>query len=365
MPIKCATHTAFVYDRGGQRQLVALEPLYRVKWERRRDDMSTATAFLSTPSEECAKQLALLESGRMELVIFRGTERVWEGPITRIAYKGSTVEIIAHDVMHYVNRTAMRAEYDNRFPNADYVLERVKRILNTELARKEALDPPINVLPYIQYLYAVPRTDSRTAAHTQKMQSTVFAHIDAYAARGGLDYTVVGRRILFWDVHQPIGQTAMVTADDFLDDPVITQYGMELATQIYITDGEGNYGQYGAVDPYYGEWEMVQDAYDENTSGPDDDPNPTVTEMTSQASRIWAQTKRPPLVVRIPDNTSLNPNGVLSISDLVPGVWVPLSAKLPGRTVSQLQKLDNMSVEESAEVKETIQVTFSPAPIGD
>lgn len=344
--------------------MIALTPLARVKWERRRDDISTATAYVSTPSKECAEQLALLEAGRMELVIFRGTERVWEGPITRVAYKGETVEIVAHDVMHYVNRTAMSGEYNNKYPNTTYVLDRVKRIMDTELARKEALDPPINVLAHAKYLYAVPRTDSRTAAHTQKMQSTIFAHIDAYAARGGLDYTVVGRSILFWDVHQPIGQTPMVTADDFMADPIITQYGMELATKVYITDGKGHYGQHGGNDAYYGEWEMVQDAYDENTSGPDDDPDPTVSEMNSQASRIWSQTRVPPLVVRIPDNTTLNPNGVLSITDLVPGVWVPLSAKLPGRTVSQMQKLDNMSVEESAEVDETIQVTFSPAPSG-
>lgn len=363
MALACATHTAFVYDRGGFRQMIALTPLYRVKWERRRDDISTATVFLSTPGEKCAAQLALLEAGRHELVIFRGTERVWEGPITRVAYKGATVEIIAADVMQYVHRTAMRGEYNNKYPNTGYVIDRVKRILDTELARKEALNPAINVLPYIQYLYATPRTDSRTAAHTYPMQSTVFEHIDSYAARGGLDYTVVGRRILFWDVHQPIGQTPTVTEDDFLGDVIITQYGAELATQVYITDGKGHWGQYGAVDPYYGEWEMVQDAYDENTSGPDDDPNPTVGEMNSQASRVWSQTKRPPIVARVPDNTTLNPDGVLSISDLVPGVYVPLTAKLPGRTVSQLQKLDSMSVEESADSDEVIQVVLSPAPL--
>ena len=363
MPLKCATHTAFVYDRGGFRQLIALTPLFRVKWERRRDDISTATVWLSTPGKKCAAQLAMLEAGRHELVIFRGTERVWEGPITRVAYRGASVEIVAADVMHYVKRTAMRAEYNNKFPNATYVLDRAKRIMDAELARKEALDPPVNILAHTKYLYALPRTDSRTAAHTYPMQSTVFEHLDSYAARGGLDYTVVGRSILFWDVHEPIGQTATVTADDFLGDPIITQYGAELASQVYITDGKGHYGQYGAVDPYYGEWEMVQEAYDENTAGPDDDPNPTVGEMNSQASRIWAQTKRPPLVVRIPDNTSLNPAGVLSISDLVPGVHIPLSAELPGRTVSQLQKLDNMSVEESAEMDEVIQVTLSPAPL--
>lgn len=372
MALSCEQHTAFIYDRGGWRQLIAIEPLTRVRWGRTRDDISTADVYVATPGRKCAEQLGMIEAGRVELVIFRGAVRVWEGPVTRVGYKGSSVQITAHDVMHYVNRTAMRGEYDSRYPNVEFVLDRIERILNTELARKEALDPPINVLSHIQYLYSTPRTDAKTAARTLPYEQTVFNHIDAYAARGGLDYTVVGRRILFWDVHQPIGQTPQVTAEDFLGDPIITQYGMELATRVYVTDGKGHTGTAGAVDPYYGEWEMVQDAYDETTGGPDDTPNdpqdpgsgPTVAEMDSQAARIWSQTKRPPIVVRIPDNTSLNPAGVLSIEDLVPGVWVPLAAALPGRTVSQMQKLDSMTVEETADSDEVIQVTLSPAPLG-
>jgi hypothetical protein len=343
--------------------MIELAPLQRVKWERRRDDISTASVYLSTPGKKCAEQLGMIEAGRHELVIFRGTERVWEGPVSRVAYKGQTVEIAANDVMYYVNRTAMRAEYDNRYPNTGYTIDRVQTIMDTEVARKEALDPPYNILPNVQYLYTTPRTDSRTAAHTLPYEMTVFAHIDNFAARGGLDYTVVGRSILFWDVHEPIGQTPMVTADDFLGDLVITQYGAELGTQIYVSDGKGHHGSYGAVDSYYGEWEWVQQAYDENTGSAATSTDPTVGEMNSQASRIWSQSKRPPLVARVPDNTTLNPAGVLSVADLVPGVWVPLTVDVPGRTVSQVQKLDNMTVEESAGVGEVITVTLSPAPI--
>ena len=57
----------------------------------------------------------------------------------------------------------------------------------------------------------------------------------------------------------------------------------------------------------------------------------------------------------------INPNGVLDISSLVPGVHIPLNAKLPGRSVTQMQKLDSMHVEETPENGETIQITMSPA----
>lgn len=363
MALSCSKHTAYLYDRGGRRKLAALDDLSRVKWERRRDDPSTATVYVGSPGIECQKALGLAEAGRVELVIFRGTERVWEGPITRISYRGNSVEIEARDVMVYVVRTIMRGEYDNRYPNTSTVLARVDRILTAELARKEALDPPINVLQYIEYIYATEgeAEDARTTARTLPYEMTVFEHIDSYAARGGIDYTVVGRRILFFDVHQRIGQTPMVTADDFLGDPIITQYGMELATYVAHTDGKGHWGDAGGVDPYYGEWEMLHQAYDEDAQGANPADPPSVAELESQAARTYRQGSKPPLVVRIPDNTSLNPNGVLTIADLVPGVWIPLSASLPGRTVSQMQKLDSMTVEETADKGEEIKVTLSPA----
>lgn len=364
MALSCEMHTAYLYDRGGRKRLASLDDLSRVKWERRRDDPSTATVYIGTPGIECQKALGLAEAGRTELVIFRGKHRVWEGPIMRISYRGASVELEARDVMVYVVRTIMKGQYNNRHPNTSTVLARIERILRAELARKEALDPPINVLPYMQFIKATPgqAEDARTTAKTLPYEMTVFEHIDNYAARGGLDYTVVGRRVLFFDVHQKIGQTAMVTADDFIGDPVITQYGMELATYVAHTDGKGNWGDHGGTDPYYGLWEVLHQAYDEDGTDPQkpQDP-PTTAELEDQAKRTHIQGSKPPLVVRIPDNTRLNPNGVLTITDLVPGVWIPLSASLPGRTVSQMQKLDSMTVEETAENGEEIKVTLSPA----
>lgn len=353
-------HTAYIYDRGGQHKIGLLGPLTRIRWERRRDDVSSATVYMATPTLACASMMGMVHAGRHEMVIYRGNHRVWEGPIVRIGYKGSSIEIEAHDVMHYAVRTTMRNEYDDRYPNNGLVLDRIDRILTAELARKEALDPPINVLDHVQYIYATPPvTDAGTAAHTMPYQYTVFKHVDDYAARGGVDYTVVGRAMIFFDVNTPLGRAPAASADDFIGQPIITEYGMELGNLVAMTDGKGNYGEAGAVDPYYGEWELLFQAYDEQTAQPGSTA-PSVAELTSQAVRSQKQSKLPPMVLRIPDNTRLNPNGVLQIEHLVPGIHIPFSAELPGRSLSQMQKLDNMSVEET-EDGETIKVTLSPA----
>lgn len=367
MTLACTHHTASIFDRGGERKLGDLTGLTRVKWERRRDEISTGQVWISSASDECADLIDMAEAARCELVIFAGGERVWEGPITRTTQQGNSYELDARDIVHYLNRTTIRNEYDSRYPNIEYVIDRMKRILVAEVSRKEALDPPVNILEHIRYLHkAVDRTDARTAAHTYPYEMSVYEHLDTYAARGGLDYTVVGRSLILFDVHDPIGQTAMVTEDDFLSPPIVTKYGMEVATIVTITDGKGHHGTVGAPDPYYGEWEVVHQAYDENESSTVTDANGeivgvSVEEMESQARRIHSQSRQLPTVVRVPDNTGLNPNGKLQPNFLVPGVWVPLSTRVSGQTLTQMQKLDSMTVEE-VEAKTTVQVVLSPVP---
>lgn len=369
MPLSCKTHSAMLFDRGGITPLGSLGPLTNVEWERKRDDVSEGQVFVARMSEECVDTVDRAAAGRSELVIYRGQERVWEGPITHLARKGSAVEITARDVTHYVHRTIMRAEYDNSFPNVVTAIQRVDRILRAEMARKEAQDPPVNVIPYLT-LHETP-DDARTTSHTLPFEATVFAHMDQLAARGGMDYVVVGRALHLFDVDTPLGRTNVVTAADFIGDPIVTEYGMELATFSAITDGLGNAGTAGGADPYYGLVEILDFAYDEDSGEPVEDPNDpnggttvTVEEMTSQAERVLRGKNPVPVVVRVPDGSTLNPNGTLSIKDLVPGVWVPLQANLSGRSITQMQKLDYMKVTETPDGEE-IKVTLSPAPQPD
>lgn len=364
MALHCEKHTAFLYDRGGMRRLGSLGNIDRVKWERIRDDISSGSVRIATRGPDCDRTLGLATAGRSELVVYRGGIRVWEGPVTHIAYQGTSVEITARDVTHYIYRTMMTKEYNNRYPNIGRATDRVHRIIMDELVRMEAQSPPINVRQHVVLHSTV--DDAKTSARTLPYQMTVFEHMDTLAARGGIDYTVIGRALHIWDTHEALGRTGIVTETDFLDNVVITEYGMELATVSAVTDGKGRVGIAGAADPFFGLVEVLDTAYDESSGedwdeGAEQPEPPSVAEMRSQAQRILAGRNPVPVVVRVPDNASLNPNGILTIEDLVPGVFIPLQADLPGRSLSQMQKLDRMTVEETKD-GETISVVMSPAP---
>lgn len=357
MALGCTLHTAFIYDRGGERRLFQIDLPSSVQWERLRDDISSATVIIRDPSKNCQRNMTTVHPNRHELVIFRGEDRVWEGPISRMAYHRTHIEVEARDVMHYAYRTVMRSGYDNSGVNTDTTIGRSIDVLG-ELARKEALVPPINVLPYVT-AYTTPN-DSKTTRKTAPYHSTVYQDIDSMAHRAGMDYVTVGRRILFFDTHTIWAKTPQVTEADFLGDIIVTFYGMEHATHATVTSSEDVYGTTGTNDPFYGEWEILDGAYDETGTVA-----PTQAALHSQAVRNLDGRNPVPLHVRVPDNSQLNPNGVLSIEHLVPGIRIPLRATLLSLEVAQMQKLDRVLVTEDGQKGEAITITMSPASKND
>ena len=363
-PLGCENHRAYVYDRGGGRRIGEITGFTSIRWSRVRDDISSATLFHFVPGKDCATLLRDTEPGRHELVVFRGGHRVWEGPITRLAVTRDTAEVEAHDVLWWATRTIMRSAHSNAYPHTAAVTDRAAQIILTEMDRKEAQDPPINVLPFLDV-----RTNddtARTTRSTLPYQKYVWEEMDEMAAKAGLDYTVIGRRIVLWDTHDSIGQTQQMTESDFLDDVTLTGYGMELCTYSAVTDNNGNWGAWGAganeADAnFYGEIELLASAYGEAASAADA-PAPTTAEMISQAKRNLAGRYPTPTIVRVPDGSGLNPSCVaLTFDHLVPGVAIPVFMARSIRPMRQLQKLDQVVIEEDAD-GERVSVTMSPFP---
>lgn len=351
----CETHTAYVYDRGGTRRIAQINGLTSLSWERVADDISFCDITVVNPDPACASVLDSMEAGRHEIVVYRGSSRVWEGPLTLMTYTRDSVAIQARDVMHYAYRLAQSRDYDNRYPNIGTVVGRAFLELTTELNRREVEDPPINVVPFLRQIAR--SDDAGTSRWTTIYQKTVFDDVDDMAANSGLDYVVVGRSIILHDTNTALGKTPTLTDGDIIGDIIVTMYGMEMGTFAAVTGADGAYGVYGGTDAYYGRVEIVDDAYDEE-AGSD---APTQEELNSQAQRNLSGRLPTPMEVRIPDGSRLSPSSPLVVEDLVPGVLVPLRATLTARKFSQMQKLRKLKVVEDSS-GEQILLTLVPAP---
>lgn len=372
-PLGCGVNKVYIYERGGQKLIGEITPVTTLQWTRKRDDISTCNVSTNGFGWDCGQRLAALRCMQHELVVFRDGVRVWEGPITRIGYHVDHVEIEAKDVMMYLYRRILRNGYNDSYEEINgvrvggglSVVTRATQIIVDALA----YDNP-NMIEYLTTLAT--SSDALQGRVVPSYSCTAWEAVDDLAASAGLDYVTVGRRIILWDTHKQIGLLPEMRDGDFSDPPIVTEYGMNLANYFAVTNGTGAWGAVRAndggmeTDPrnplfgkpkHYGWVEQLSSSYTENAD------EATVTELTDQADRNIANRWPSPLVVRVPDNTTLNPEVALDINQLVPGVWIPLRSVATLRQVAQDQKLDSVTVSQD-ESGEKIQVVLSPRPVG-
>jgi hypothetical protein len=365
----CGTHRVEIYRRGGTERVGTLSQVSHVDWSRVRDDISTAQIEVSGWDIDCGNLLARLQTWAYEVVIFRTngytTDRVWEGPITLLTYENDKVTIDAKDVMGYLYRRLIKQKMtDSGTGNGTTVVDRARRVIQNCLAP----DDP-NLLAYLQIL---PREDDAMQYRSTPAYSrTGFEEVDDMAANAGLDYTAVGRSILLWGTKHRIGTLPELRDKDLGASPIVSEYGMSMANVYSVSDGNGVHGEatrgidpVSGNDPNYGLVEMLSstwasDSESETGTYTQAGLETVIKSFESFAERSISDRYPPPVVVRIPDNTTLNPETVLSIQQLVPGVVIPLRSTSTLRTVADNQKLDKVAVVEEAG-KETVSITLSP-----
>lgn len=374
-PTDTSDYAVYLYDRGGRQRLGQFVDLSQVTWDRRRDDISQAQITMSSTAAVGPNLSVLNRMGvmRSELVIFRGDQRVWEGPITFAAFHRQSVVIQAKDVFWYAARCRMQNAYSNAYPNLIYAVERAAGVMTAEMVRQETpvyaadgsvLVPPINVLPYLKTY--VEDGDARTTVVTSAYSGYVWNHVDDLAHTGGIDYTVIGRAIHLWDTSRAaLGRLRTVTAEDFLGDPYIGYYGSELATSYSVSDGTGGFGTVDADQTYYGAIEQLAAAYGTGgaTAGTDSTAAPVsipVADLVDQATRGITGRDPVPVALNVSANSQIDVSRPgLGFDVLVPGVFVPVNAVFSGRTFTQLQKLSTVSVTWSP-TGEIVTVTMDP-----
>jgi len=369
-----SNHRVSIKDRGGSRHVENLVDIGSIEWGRKRDSKSSAQFTLN--GRACEEQADIVRAvaaatGRYEVVIHRGTDRVWEGPLRRVETVRDNAIFLATDVKEYIDHTSLTKAWPNSDGGGPTLMgERIEQMLTYELTepytmltnsgavevpRWEALDPPINVLPF---LVVYPGT-VLTRSSTEEFEMKLGEHIDNLVD-GGMDFTVVGRRMIFWDSALSIGQTRMLTDADFLGDIRVIRDASQhwdishLSASQSNEDTERGVGHAGVPSAYYGVWENIVSMQSEE--GTDE---PTQTELNSQAQRDITHRTPVPLEVRVPDGVGIRLTDDLTIQHLVPGVVMPVTTAKNIQVVTQPQRLDELKVVETAQ-GEVITVTLSP-----
>lgn len=365
----CGTHRVEFYRRGGKVKVGEARDLSYVKWARVRDDITTAKVVISGWSDSEGEMLRNLKTWAHEIKVWRdngfSNKPVWEGPITLLTYTDTDLTIQARDVGVYPYRRIIKQVMNDSGKSitaGDTVTRRAVRVLQNVMAP----DDP-NVLAYLTLIEQ--DDDAKQYRSLPAYSRTAYEEIDDMAANAGLDYTVVGRRIIVWGTKHRIGTLPEFRDKDLGNKPIVSEYGMSASNVYAVSDGNGTYGEADRLndtntDPIYGLIEVLSSTWASDSESEEgtytQEGLTTIREsFASAAERSIADKYPPPVVVRVPDNTRLHPDTVVDINQLVPGVIIPLRSTATLRHVIASQKLDAVNVVEQNGV-ETITITMSP-----
>lgn len=253
--MSCVTgHRVAIFDRGGARHLFSLVDLTSVTWSRALSSPGATTVVLQ--GSACRDQARVLEQVRLlcrraEMVVFRGSERVFEGPLEEVDLTGDRATLIAFDVTRYPAYRNLTRDWPSVAGGGPLgMIERAQQIISYELGTDypmevgsrdshrtvmvpawENVDPPANVLPHLVVYGSETLT---TTSSTLASEMTVLEHIQNLAD-SGLGWTTVGRSWVLWDRAYALGKTRKITDADLRGDARVIYSGAELALISHVS----------------------------------------------------------------------------------------------------------------------------------
>ena len=334
-------YRATIADRDGQ-TVMELD-FVRLDWQRVLDAVSVAHVVVPP---NCCGKLKDVWPWRHELHISRAGEQVWEGPIMVQANCRSGIVIEARDVLQWGQR---RVIHNDHCWDPACLGNPIGSVQAAEALIRDgyAPDDP-RVLPHLTVVAgAIGVVSGRVYKANSKYVLTALHDL----AKGSLDFTVVGRRIILMEEGQSIGRTSLLTCEHFGGDICTTTDGYATATRAVVTGDKdtGVMGSFGGVDPYFGLIEVLQE----------DEQITSSATATDQARGIVNGANPPPLLVQPPEDNGMSPEAPVCMKDLVPGVTVPVAMACTCRTAGQDMRLSKLNVKVDA-TGETVAPLLTP-----
>jgi hypothetical protein len=275
-------------------------------------------------------------------------------------YEREKVSMYAEDILWVAKNTALEVGYNKKYPNIAKGGWVMNWLLKDQTFAKHG--DPWKMVPHIHWVTG--SDDPSTSSAVKAWSMSTWEDFDKYAEDRGMDYTVVGRDIYFWDTHLKWRTLAHDLIGDYLlGDMAVVEYGNEFATRVIVTNGNGYASQ--AVAPSwaiskYGYIDHVESSYNEAAANE----VPTAEEKKGwqeQAQSNLDLSFPAPVRIRVSDNSQLSPDAPFTMDDLIAGSWVHVVVDDLCRTLDQWHKLEHVNVHEESG-KEAVTITTMAAP---
>lgn len=342
-------NVASIYTRDGRSELLSIDGVSDLSWGRTQGAFSEASvSVLARLTPDCWSSLGDVHAWAHSLVIHRDDERVWEGPLRNVSLSAGKVDLVAGDVSAWLTRRRIRLKRKTGDTEVSVLSE-----AQTVLSRAFGPDDP-NVLTYVQ---TIPDSSAPTTARDVDANSGYYYDDLGSLVGAGLQWTVVGRRIVLFTDNVFLGQTEVLVPElHTTADVILAESGDDLATAVTAANEkvEGTayatgLGSVAGVSDFYGLHDMLTENLDRKKAAG----------LQKVAARAARHRYPVPQVVVFPDDTALDPAAPIEVRDLVPGTLVPFATNATPRPKSGTFVLTGMGVKQDAE-GETVTVSLAP-----
>lgn len=335
-------YRAVIRDRTGP-EILELD-FQSLEWNRNLNDISEATVTMP-PGADCCGKYGEIQPWRHELAISRNSDEVWTGPVRVPVDCTSNIVLKATDVLGWLEKRVIHNNHDWTVSLLGSVQAAAELITDGF-----APDDP-NVLKYLDAI------ETGVIGGRSYLANSKYV-IDALRdlAKGSLDFTTIGRRIVLMPPGYELGRTTLLTCQHFLGDLCTAVDGDAAATRTVVT-GTGVTGTAGGVDPYYGLLELLVN----------DDQIGRQSTADDQAAGLLEGRNPPPNLIQPPTGNGLAPDTPICLSDLVPGVTIPVSVNCTCRNSLQDMRLSSVkvTVDNSGETITPLLVPLGFSSLGD
>lgn len=180
----CGIPSVYITRVGGGQRLTEVKAS-RVAWRRALDEISDSRVDIATGQDaKCAAVLNELEPFLYETSIYRDDSEAWVGPLTEPAYTINDMSIQSRDLFQWFERRVL--PFDRTFVDVDLATIAAQLLVDAlDIDPSPNISFTVNNCGVIGSRTVLGITYRRAADEVREL------------ARSGLDFTAVGRRILF------------------------------------------------------------------------------------------------------------------------------------------------------------------------
>ncbi|MFI6326651.1 hypothetical protein ACIBG8_54645 [Nonomuraea sp. NPDC050556] len=224
--------------RGGERQFGAISGVTALTWGRRLDKTSTCTLEITKGEADPACVNGVLDKLAEwvhEVTVYRDGKVVWQGPVTSIDERRTTVTVLARDVVGWLDRRINWVELKKQTADGtviaeSYIRQAFARWTEPGTSTSYSTDP--NVLEFLKVYNGAPKAKVERFLPRSAYYGTLLRNL----TKQGMDFTCVGRRIIIMpEATSKTRAQARLTDADFSQEISVLSDGMAIATRATIT----------------------------------------------------------------------------------------------------------------------------------